>query len=88
METFGTTQKSFRIRKQYSKRKYKFNYNNRTYIGSSTSYESENIKISSFYKVKFSKENPNQNRMLFEIEYLKKIKFDDYGKASDTIYVS
>ncbi|MFT5849130.1 MAG: hypothetical protein ACJARX_001496 [Psychroserpens sp.] len=89
-ETFGTVYRSSPIAKHYSKRsyKYKFNYNTKTHFGSSVHYQSENIKIGSFYKVEFSKENPNHNRMIFDIEYLQKIKFDDFRKAFDPIYVS
>jgi hypothetical protein len=87
-ETFGLVYNSKPISKQNSRRNYmyKFSFKNKAYSGSSSAYLSENVKIGSFYKVEFSNKNPDHSRMLFDLEYLQKFKFDNLGNVTDTIY--
>ena len=87
-ETYGMVYGSGTIYKQYSKRnyKYEFYYNGKKYTGTSTAYNSENVKNGNFYKVEFSYKNPEHSRMNFELEYIREIKTNQNGKV-DTIYV-
>lgn len=89
-ESFGMVYTSLPIAKQFSKRryKYKFYFKNKEYSGSSVAYISEHIIMGSFYKVEFSDENPEHSRILFDLEYLQKLKFDNFGNVTDTIYVT
>ena len=86
--TFGMVYGSKSIYKQYSKRnyKYEFYYNGKKYTGTSTAYNSENVRNGNFYKVEFSDKNPEHSRMQFESEYVQRFKTDENGKITDTIF--
>lgn len=71
------------FRKRY---KYHFVYNGQKYSGSSSTQKSKNVRIGNIYKVEFSDKNPNDNRIIFEKEYLKVFKYDN-NKIIDTTYV-
>ncbi|MFI1745536.1 hypothetical protein [Thalassobellus sediminis] len=88
IETFGMIYGSKSVYKQYSKRnyKYEFYYDGKKYTGTSTAYNSENVKNGNFYKVEFSDKNPEHSRMIFDLEYVREIKTNDNGKV-DTTYV-
>lgn len=87
-ETFGMVYSSTPIYKQYSKRnyKYEFYYNGKKYTGSSSAYNSKTIENGNFYKVEFSEKNPEYNRMIFDLEYIRQIHTNANGKL-DTIYI-
>ena len=88
IETFGMVYGSKSIYKQYSKRnyKYEFYHNGKKYTGTSTAYNSENVKNGNFYKVEFSDKNPEHSLMNFDLEYVREIKTNENGKV-DTTYV-
>lgn len=85
-ETYGMVYGSRSIYKQYSKRnyKYEFYYNGKKYTGTSTAYNSENVKNGNFYKVEFSDKNPEHSRMIFDLEYIREIKTNENGKVDTT----
>jgi len=66
--------------------KYKFKYNEKEYFGTTTKNYSERIKNGRIFKVIFSTENPNNNEIFFEYEYLRKTYLDKNGNRK-TIYL-
>nr|WP_321222402.1 hypothetical protein [uncultured Psychroserpens sp.] len=87
--TFGVIYNSTAIVKQYSKRRYKyeFSHNNKVYYGTAAAYITDGIRIGNFYKVEFSHEDPHHNRLLFDVEYSQKLIIDNSGKVTDTLYI-
>lgn len=78
------------IYKQYSKRnyKYEFYFNGKKHTGTSTAYHSENVRNGNFYKVEFSDKDPENSQMIFNTEYLQRLKTNNNnGKVTDTFYV-
>ena len=88
-ETYGMVYGSKSIHKQYSKRnyKYEFHYNGKNYTGTSTAYNSDNVQNGNYYKIEFSNKNPAHSRMIFELEYVQRLKTDENGKVIDTIFL-
>ena len=87
--TYGMVYGSKPIYKKYSKRnyKYEFYYNGKKYTGTSTAYNSKNVQNGNFYKVEFSDKNPEHSQMNFDSEYVRELKTDENGGATDTIFV-
>ena len=88
-ETYGMVYGSTSIIKKYSKRnyEYKFYYDGKEYTGTSTAYITDKIRNGNFYKVEFSYKNPENSRMIFDVEYELRINTTKNGNDSDTIYV-
>lgn len=61
--------------KKYSKRKYfyEFYYNGERYTGKSNAFKNKNIKIGDSFQVEFSSENPDNNRILFNVPIQKQV---------------
>lgn len=67
--------------------KYKFIYNGKYFYGKTTKKYAGNYEKDIYYKVKFITGNPKNNVISFEKKYTQKIKFNNKGKVTDTIYV-
>ena len=87
-ETYGMVYRSQAIYKQQSKRNYlyEFKINGIKYLGSSPGYGSQDIQVGHWYKVEFSENDPEKNRMNFKLEYYPILVNDSLGKVVDTIF--
>ena len=85
---YGIVTRSNSIYKQHSTRRYYYNFqiNGHNYSGSTRGYNSQNIEVGNWYKVKFSSRNPENNRMNFDLEYYANLEIDSLGRVIDTIF--
>ncbi len=89
-ETYGViygTTPIFRGRFNKSLYKYEFSYKGKKYFGTSAKHSAERLQNGSFFRVEFSKENPNNNEIFFDIEYVRKIEHNKNEKITDTTYI-
>nr|WP_042291521.1 hypothetical protein [Nonlabens ulvanivorans] len=86
--TYAQVIHSSPVYKKYSKRSYHYEFfvEGKKYVGSSSAYISDDIKIGNFYQVKFASNNPSNNKIDFITQYYQIISGFESDKI-DTSYI-
>lgn len=66
---------------------YEFQLNGKKYKGNTTGYRSDGVSIGKYYRVEYSKINPDNNRMNFDFEFIVNYERDSIGNIIDTNYI-
>ncbi|WOI22697.1 hypothetical protein [Nonlabens ulvanivorans] len=86
--TFARVNYTSSVYKKYSKRSYHYEFfvEGKKYVGSSSAYISDDIKIGNFYQVKFASNDPGNNKIDFTTQYYQIISGFE-SKKIDTSYI-